>query len=185
MADYHYPTVVQPDIPVADMTPLERLILDLVFESEIESDNVYYYSSCGASDIVTLSVVDLRAAYDASRSHGDTSIGRHVEALLARHDAEDDRDPHDDIDVDLTGDDSGWHRMFQDIVRRSTAIEGIMVTTSFTCTKMLPDGFGGSVMLITADDIRYRSTYDVLEEFWNEADKAAAVRLPPSSEETP
>src|SRR6478752_5991696 len=30
MADYHSPTVVQPDIPAADMTPLERLILDLI-----------------------------------------------------------------------------------------------------------------------------------------------------------
>lgn len=28
MADYHSPTVVQPNIPAADMTPLERLILD-------------------------------------------------------------------------------------------------------------------------------------------------------------
>jgi hypothetical protein len=30
MADYHSPTVVQPNIPAADITPLERLILDLV-----------------------------------------------------------------------------------------------------------------------------------------------------------
>ena len=185
MADYHYPTVVQPNIPAADMTPLERLILDLVFDSEIENDSVYYHSWCGASDIVTLSAVDLHAAHVASRSYGDSSISKHVEALLARYDAEAGGDPHDDIDVDLSGDDSGWHRTFQDIVRRSSAIEGIIVTTSFTCTKMLPDGFGGSVMLITVDDIRYRSTFDVLEEFWNEADKAAAVRLPPSSEETP
>jgi hypothetical protein len=46
---------------------------------------------------------------------------------------------------------------------------------------MRPDGFGGSVMLITANAIHYRSTTDVLEEFWNEAAKAAAFRQVPSS----
>ncbi len=60
-----------------------------------------------------------------------------------------------------------------DIVRRSATIEEIVVTTAFTCTKMRPDGFGGSVMLITEDAIRYRSTTDMLEEFWNEAAKAS------------
>ena len=33
MADYLTPTVVQQTIPLADMTPLERLILTNVFES--------------------------------------------------------------------------------------------------------------------------------------------------------
>ena len=75
--------------------------------------------------------------------------------------------------------------MFQDIVRRSAAINEIVVTTAFTCTKMRPDGFGGSVMLITADAIRYRSTTDILEEFWNEAAKAAAARQVPTSTDSP
>ena len=71
--------------------------------------------------------------------------------------------------------------MFQDIVRRSAAIDEIVVTTSYTCTRMRPDGFGGSVMLITANAIRYRSTVDVLEEFWNEAAKeSSASRASPS-----
>lgn len=72
--------------------------------------------------------------------------------------------------------------MFQDVVRRSEAIEEIVVTTSYTCTKMRPDGFGGSVMLITPEAIRYRSTTDMLEELLNEADKEDASRRirPPS-----
>lgn len=93
-------------------------------------------------------------------------------------------DPPDDIDVDLTESDAGWDRMFQDIVRRSAAIEEIVVTTSFTCTKMRPDGFGGSVMLITAEAIRYRSTTEILEEFWNEAAKASSAPQPSLPQET-
>lgn len=181
MADYHSPTVVQPDIPAADMTPLERLILDLVFDAENSEGGIYYHSWCGPSDVVTLSVDDLRTAWAASRDHSESSMGDHVASLLSRYDADASDDPPDDIDVDLTDPNVGWHRMFQDIVRRSATIEEIVVTTAFTCTKMRPDGFGGSVMLITANAIRYRSTIDVLEEFWNEAAKAAAACQVPSS----
>jgi hypothetical protein len=34
MADYYSPTVIQQTIPDADMTPLERLILSNIFDSE-------------------------------------------------------------------------------------------------------------------------------------------------------
>jgi hypothetical protein len=181
MADYHSPTVVQPNIPAADMTPLERLILDLVFDAENEACGIYYHSWCGPSDVVTPSVDVLRTACAASHEQGESSIGKYVIALLARYDADASGDPPDDIDVDLTGSDTGWDQMFQDIVRRSVSIKEIVVMTAFTCTKMRPDGFGGSVMLITADAIRYRSTTDILEEFWNEAAKAAAARQVPMS----
>jgi hypothetical protein len=183
MADYHSPTVVQPNIPAVDMTPLERLILDLVFDADNEEGGVTYHSWCGPSDVVTLSADDLRVACDASRHQHESSIGRHVAALLARYDANAGDDPLDDIDVDLTDSDSGWDQMFQDIVRRSATIDEVVVTTAFTCTKMRPDGFGGSVMLITEDAIRYRSTTDMLEELWNEAAKASAVHETPSSAE--
>lgn len=185
MADYHFPTVVQPNIPAADMTPLERLILDLVFDAENEEGGIYYHSWCGPSDIVTLSVDILRTACAASHEQGESSIGKHVIALLARYDADAGGDPPDDIDVDLTDSDTGWDQIFGDIVRRSAAISEIVVMTAFTCTRMRPDGFGGSVMLITADAIRYRSTTDILEEFWNEAAKAAAARQVPTSTDSP
>jgi hypothetical protein len=185
MADYHSPTVVQPNIPAVDMTPLERLILDLVFDAENEACGIYYHSWCGPRDVVTLSVDDLQTACAASYEQGESSIGKHVIALLARYDADAGGDPPDDIDVDLTDSDTGWDQIFGDIVRRSAAINEIVVVTAFTCTRMRPDGFGGSVMLITADAIRYRSTTDMLEEFWNEAAKAATARQVPTSTDSP
>ncbi|MCP2223597.1 MULTISPECIES: hypothetical protein [Bradyrhizobium] len=117
----------------------------------------------------------------ASRDHGQSSIGEHVTGLLSRYDADAIDDPQDHIDVDLTDPDAGWDRMYQDIVRRSAMVDEIVVTTAFTCTKMRPDGFGGSMMLITADAICYQSTTDILEEFRIEAAKAAAARQVPSS----
>lgn len=176
MADYHSPTIVQPNIPAADMTPLERFVLDRVFDAESEDVGIYCHFWCGPSGIVTLSVEELRAASDESRGSGPSSIGDRIGALLARFDAEDSADPSDDVDLDLNDSDSGWDRIFQDIVGGSSTIDEIVVTTAFTCTKMRPDGFGGSVMLITADAIRYRSTTDMLEELWNEVDKEDASR---------
>ncbi|MGE8106859.1 hypothetical protein ACQKP1_24535 [Allorhizobium sp. NPDC080224] len=173
MADYHSPTVVQPNIPAADMTPLERLILDLVFDADSEDDGIYFHSWCGPSSIVTLSVDDLRSASDASRAYGESSISERVAALLERRDAGTDDDLPDDIDVDLS--DDGWDRMFQDIVRRSATIDEIVITAAFTCTKMRPDGFGGSVMRITADTTRYASTVDMLETVWAEPQPSSAT----------
>jgi hypothetical protein len=34
MADYFSPTVIQPTIPVTDVTPLERLMLSHIFNAE-------------------------------------------------------------------------------------------------------------------------------------------------------
>lgn len=167
MADYHSPTVVTPSLPVADMTALERLILSLCFDEEPDGDgHVDLHSRCGPSHIVTLAVEDLRVACDATPGPGrdDSCIGDHVVALLARHDAQVLDDLPADIDVDLTVPGIGWAHIFQDIVRRSMTLEEIVVTAAWTCSKMRPDGFGGSVTLITPDVILYRATDDMLQE---------------------
>lgn len=179
MAHYSSPTVVQPNIPAMDMTPLERLILDQIFDSDPDADGIYYYASDGAADVIAVPADDLRAACEASGDPGESSIGRHAAALLAHCDAHASHGSSDDIRVDLTESERGWHWMFQDIVRRSATIDEIVVTTAFTCSRMRPDGFGGSVMLITADAIRYGSTSGLLEQFWNEA--AVATKSPDAS----
>ena len=74
MADYHSPTVVQPTIPNADITPLERLLLTHVFEAEPDGDGLYFFAETGPSDLFDLTVADLRAAV--------AGIGRHTEHRL-------------------------------------------------------------------------------------------------------
>lgn len=166
MTDYHSPTVVTPNLPIADITPLERLLLGLVFDADQDDD--YFQSWCGPSDIVTLPVEELRAACEESRHVPESTIAARVDVLLAEFDAASE-DPGDDIDVDITRPDTGWERMFQDIVRRSATIDEVVVTTAFTCSEMRPDGFGGSVMRISADLIRYASTMDMVEKMSNTA----------------
>lgn len=169
MADYHTPTIVSPFIPQDDMTPLERLVLGLVFDEEITGEGlVYFHSWCGPSDVVSAHAGDLKEALDSSQG-ANSVISDHVAARLARLEAAGEYVPADYIELDLSGPNEGHERMFQDILRRSRTLEEIVVTEAFTCTQMCQDGFGGGLARITADKIRYRSTTDILAEFRAEA----------------
>ena len=60
---------------------------------------------------------------------------------------------------------------FQEIIRRSNGeLPWIYKESAYTCSKMRPDGFGGSAVFITADDIGFCSTSQWLEERISEAE---------------
>ncbi len=172
MADYFSPTVIQPVIPIADMSPLELLLLTLVFGFELNGDALYLFAKFGPSDIVTLSRAQLVEAHEASRS----AIGSTASVYIADKppkDADDHAEQPDDIDIDMTG--TSWEFILQDIVKRSTTLQEIVVTTSFMCSKMAPDGFGGAICLITADHVIEKSTNDMLEDFRADLDQPKAT----------
>jgi hypothetical protein len=169
MADYHSPTVVQPTIPNADMTSLERLLLTRILEAEPDGDGLYLIAETGPGDAFELAVDDLRAAF--TQSAGITST---ASAYLADRICDiGDRESHIEIDLSGTFPGSGqrpargqaWEFIFQDIVRRSSTLDYVTAVSAFTCTKMRPDGFGGMAVLITADAIKGKSTNDILEDF--------------------
>ena len=73
MANYLSPTVIQQPIPVADMTPLERLVLSLIFDAEPDGEALYFHASLGPSDAIGLSIDDLRTAFVASSGVDSTA----------------------------------------------------------------------------------------------------------------
>jgi hypothetical protein len=162
MADYFSPTVIQQPIPVADMTALERLVLGRMFDAEPDGDTVYFSTSLGPNTTLWLSSDELQAAFDLSAGLGGTA-SVYVAEHLAAGSAEE-----TEIEIDLSG--TSWEFIFQDIVRRSPTLRYITAVTSFTCSKMRPDGFGGMAVLITADAILGKSTNDILEDFLAEHD---------------
>ena len=90
MADYFSPTVIQQPIPIADMTPLERLVLSLIFDAEPDGEAMYFHTSLDPSDAIGLSIDELRAAFDASAgidSTATTCIGERV-AVASTDDSE-------------------------------------------------------------------------------------------------
>jgi len=62
-------------------------------------------------------------------------------------------------------DDDDLFERFQEIICRSNSeLSCITVESAYGCSKMRPDGFGGSAVFITATDVRYCSTGQWLEE---------------------
>jgi len=54
-------------------------------------------------------------------------------------------------------------------VRRSPTLRYVTAVTSFTCSKMRPDGWGGMAILITPSAVMGKSSGDIIEDFLNEA----------------
>jgi hypothetical protein len=161
MADYFASTVVQPDIPLADMTPLERLVLEALFEHEISRDAAYFFASDGVNDYPSLPIAALRDAW-AQADGTPSRLHDLVTKQLAKTAAD-----AEDFDLDLSVD--GCDFILQDIVRRSTSLSHVSVTAAFTCSKMRPDGFGGMATLITAKEIISESTNGLLEKWLADA----------------
>jgi hypothetical protein len=160
MTDYLTPTVIQPAIPIADLTPLERLLLSHVFNAECQGERLYFYADEGPADRIWLDRARLEAALAQSR------IDTTATSLVIEHLA---RIPADNVEIELEVSTLSWQSIFQDIVRRSATLGYVTAVSAFTCSKMRPDGFGGMAVLITADRVMGKSTSDIVAAFLNEA----------------
>ena len=81
MADYNQPTVIQPTIPAAAMTPLERLLLTHIFDSEPNGDGLYFFAEESPTDMIWVDLAELRAALAASEFVESTANAYAAERL--------------------------------------------------------------------------------------------------------
>jgi hypothetical protein len=156
MADYHSPTTVQPDIPIATMTALERRLLCELFEFEHDDSTYYFFASENVADTAWIDMAELRALLDDDDDR-PSAIAQVVRAELASADP---ADQEFELDFSLIG----YDRIFQDIVRRSPDLDHVQIVAAWTCTRMRPDGFGGMATVITADAVESMSTTSFIEE---------------------
>jgi hypothetical protein len=161
MADYYTPTVIQQTIPDADMTPLERLILSHIFDSECDGEGWYFFSEQGPADMILVDRAALEAALAESQIPGENVANTLVKEHLTKLQAAERDAALIDLDLSMTS----WESIMQDIVRRSPPLNYVSAVSSFTCSRMRSDGFGGAVVVISADSIIGKSTNDLLEEF--------------------
>ena len=67
MADYHSPTVVTPELPVGDVTLLERMILGRVFFAPGQHDGLLHFAApLIPEEFFSVSAANLRAALSES-----------------------------------------------------------------------------------------------------------------------
>jgi hypothetical protein len=161
MADYYAPTVIQQTVPDVDMTALERLLLSYVFDAERDGDGWYFFSELGPADVTVIERAALEAALAASELDVDNTANTFVSKYLSG--LKSDELQHTHLDIDLS--ETSWQLILQDIVRRSSTLKYVSVVSSFACSRMRADGFGGAVVVISAETILGKSTNDLLEEF--------------------
>ena len=160
MADYFSPTVIQPTIPVADITALERLLLSHIFNAEPDGEGLYFYADEGPASMIWLDRARIEAALAELPKTSVSAAADFITEQLARV-------PGDNVEIELDLS-AGWEFIFQDIVRRSAILRYVTAVSAFTCSKMRPDGFGGMAVLITADTVIGKSTNDIIEDFLTE-----------------
>ena len=170
MADYFFLTVVQPTIPNADMTALERLLLTRIFDSAPDGDGLYFFAETSPNTQFELPIETIRAALATSDGVPSEAVAFVREQLK---DADDD-DAYVDIDISQTS----FEFLFQGIVKRSATLDHVAIVSSFTCSKMRPDGFGGMAVLVTADAIKGKSTQDIFGDFLDEAEHGPLAAAP-------
>jgi len=170
MANYDQPTVIQPTIPAAAMTPLERLLLTRIFDSEPDGEGLYFFAEESPTDMIWVDLADLRAARAASE-FAESTANAYVAERLAKYSLD-----AAEVELDLSG--TSWAIFLQDIVRRSPTLDYVTAVTSFTCSKMRPDGFGGMAVLITADAIKAKSTDDIICELLDEHENGELSAAP-------
>lgn len=162
MTDYHSPTVVRPSIPAGAITPLELALLTAMFEHEPDGDAFYFFASEGASTMVCLDIAEVRALL-ADETIVEGEITAFVRDRLAQAGS-------DDVELELDLSDLDETHIFQPIVRRCDDLDHVVITSAWTCSKMRPDGFGGSVTVVTADHVLWSSTHEMEAQLLDRAD---------------
>lgn len=77
MADYHSTAVIQPDLPLADISPLEILLLDAMIQTELQGSALYCFFEQSYCSFVELNIGELRqAAADSSTFESQASTCR-------------------------------------------------------------------------------------------------------------
>jgi hypothetical protein len=139
------------------MTPLEQLVLTNIFDFEPHGDALYLFTELEPSDTFELPAEEFRVAFAASADVPSRAYD-YLRHTVANLDA-----AVEFVEIDISG--MSWNFILQDIIRRSQALGYLYVLTAFTCTKMRPDGFGGMVVFVTADNVEGKSTFEILDEF--------------------
>ncbi|MDD2462463.1 MAG: hypothetical protein PHI97_00535 [Desulfobulbus sp.] len=146
MANYYTRSIIQPEIPAHLLTKFHLAILDAfsieLDEQEREHGKTYYLY---APDSPHFTAFDREFTEDELADCDPVIIGF--------------------FEVGKELDEDDLIALFQVIIKNSNGeLPWISIEQSYNCSKMLPDGFGGSALLVTADDVQFMSTSQWLEQ---------------------
>ena len=160
MTDYFSPTVIQPAIPIADMTPLERVLLTHIFNAELDGRTVYFYDDEKPADMIWFDRAPLEATLAQSKSAADSTAVTFVKRSWRKS-------PLTRSRLNSTSAPCPGKPSSRTSCAARRPLRYITAVTAFTCTEMRSDGFGGMAVLITASEVISKSTDEILQDFLN------------------
>jgi hypothetical protein len=154
-----------PPIPLADISPLEMLILANVLECSETEAGLVLFTDVGSANPIRVARSELVAAFRASAQNAEDPLnifiaGRVLSLLPAGGNTVDDQAM---IDIDLGQ--LPWQFIVQGIVARSADLREVTVIQWMNHPSQRPESFGASVSLITAKAIHHATSEDLLDRF--------------------
>lgn len=154
-----------PPVPLADISPLEHLILTHVLECSETEDGLVLFTDLGSVNPVPINRTALISAWRASADYAKDPfsifIASRVLSLVPAPDEQSDVDTVVDIDLGAFP----WQFIVQGIVARSKTVNEMRVVQWMNHPSQRPESFGASVSLITANAIRHATSEDLLARF--------------------
>lgn len=154
-----------PPIPLADIRPLEMLILTNVLECSKTETGLILFTDFGPTNPIRVVRSELIAAFHASAQYaGDpltVFIAGRVLALLPAGGNTDE----DDATIDINLSEFPWQFVVQGIVARSPDLHEVAVIQWMNHPSQRPESFGASVSLITVKAIHHATSEDILARF--------------------
>lgn len=167
-----------PPIPLADISPLEMLILTNVLECSETEEGLVLFTDVGPTNPIRVPRSGLVAALGASAQNAEDPVNVFIaDRVLALLPAGGNV-VEDDVTVDIDLGHFPWQLVVQGIVARSPNLHEVAVIQWTNHPSQRPESFGASVSLITAKAIHHATSEDLLGRFRLQ-DKA--LRPPASS----
>lgn len=163
MTDIETRITTYPALPIADITPLERLILSNVLDCSETEDGFELFTDFGPRNPVRVRRKDLIESFQASERNIEILLRTFVTDSVLAQRSDDGDDPESIVEIDLSA--FPWQFIVQDIIARSTTARELVVIQWINHPSQRPDTFGASVSLITANGIFHATSDDLISHF--------------------
>ncbi|MCQ4633946.1 hypothetical protein GB927_028195 [Shinella sp. CPCC 100929] len=152
-----------PPIPLADITPLEKLVLTHVLECSETEAGLVLFTDVGPINPINMKRQALLDAFGASAPQADSAlnafIGSRILALLPT--SPDGNDVAAEIDLN----EFPWPFIVHDIVARSPSLPEVTVIQWMNHPSQRLETYGASVSLITGKGIHHATSEELLKRF--------------------
>ncbi len=152
-----------PPIPLADITPLEKLVLTHVLECSETEAGLVLFTDVGPINPISVKRQALLDAFGASAPQANSAlnafIGGRILALLPT------APDGDDVAAEIDLSEFPWSFIVHDIVARSPSLAEVTVIQWMNHPSQRLETYGASVSLITGKGIHHATSEDLLKRF--------------------